>query len=731
MPKKYLFAFFIFFISLSFFAVSQRASAAVLSRAPNNLNLVGYWPMNEGGGTQAGDFSGQQDNGTLTSSPSWVTGKYGKALSFASASSQYVTMGNAGPVNFSGNVSFSLSAWVKTTQSLSAGNYAAVAGKGFLANVRGYGFFLDGDNSSNITFQTRTNGTVVQISGGSINNGAWHHIVGTRVAGTNTTSIYVDGIFVNSTTGALTDFSSTNSFAIGGRDNSGFDYFFNGQIDDVRIYSRALSATEVLALYRSGAARLNASSATLTNGTTLANGLVGLWTMDGADTVWTSATAGTETDRSPGGTNTGTLTNMSRTTTPAQGKLGQALNFVSASTQYVSLGTGINPAAVTYSAWIKASSFPAAYNAVIVRDDGSTGKSTIYIKSNGKIAIYNNVSGGNAGYDGTGSHTLSAGIWYYVAFTYDSTSGLVGYVNGESDGTASANGTINTNVTNTRIGSDPANASREWDGVIDEARIYNRALTAAEAKQLYLLGAATANSSQNSRLTNGLVGLWSFNGADINWTSATAGTATDRSGSGNTGTLTNMSRATSPVIGKVGQALSFDGTDDYVNIANESNFDFERTNTFSASAWIYRNTNDTNDAIITKEDPGSFNFNGWWYYGLIFTDQIRVDIIGASGDTISALSTSSSVPTGGWHHVVFTYDGSSTSAGIYIYVDGVDRTGTRSGTLASSILNNQAVRIGDNASSGGTRFGGKVDEARIYNRVLSASEVKQLYDMGR
>jgi hypothetical protein len=56
-----IFAFLFFF-----FLWHGYASAAVLSRAPNNLGLVGYWPLNEGVGTRAGDFSGKGNHGTLT-----------------------------------------------------------------------------------------------------------------------------------------------------------------------------------------------------------------------------------------------------------------------------------------------------------------------------------------------------------------------------------------------------------------------------------------------------------------------------------------------------------------------------------------------------------------------------------------------------------------------------------------------------------------------------------------
>jgi hypothetical protein len=66
MNKKYFILSFILLISISFFINVEKAHAAVLSRAPNNLGLVGYWPLNEGVGTRAGDFSGKGNHGTLT-----------------------------------------------------------------------------------------------------------------------------------------------------------------------------------------------------------------------------------------------------------------------------------------------------------------------------------------------------------------------------------------------------------------------------------------------------------------------------------------------------------------------------------------------------------------------------------------------------------------------------------------------------------------------------------------
>jgi len=67
----------------------------------------------------------------------------------------------------------------------------------------------------------------------------------------------------------------------------------------------------------------------------------------------------------------------------------------------------------------------------------------------------------------------------------------------------------------------------------------------------------TPDHSNTTSLTNGLVGYWPFDGKYTNWGT---GTTQDASGNGNTGQLVNMSTTTSPVIGKIGQALKFNGS---------------------------------------------------------------------------------------------------------------------------------------------------------------------------
>src|SRR5208337_1074600 len=196
-------------------------------------------------------------------------------------------------------------------------------------------------------------GTVMQSN---FPTGVWYHYVAVYEASQSTDAtrlkIYINGVQQALAFSASLPLSAAaGTSLIIGKDVADSSYF-NGKIDDVRIYNRALSATEVANLYQTGGAvRASASSAELHNGSSLQSGLVGHWTFDGKDTPWSSATAGTAIDRS-GNNSNGILTQMNRATSPTIGKLGQGLNF-DGSTNYVN----INAATST----IKTGSFSVAF----------------------------------------------------------------------------------------------------------------------------------------------------------------------------------------------------------------------------------------------------------------------------------------------------------------------------------------------------------------------------------
>lgn len=194
---------------------------------------------------------------------------------------------------------------------------------------------------------------------------------------------------------------------------------------------------------------------------------------------------GTTAADSSGNANTGSLLGTSIPTWVAPGKIGVAmLNF--GGTGYVGCGAGatLDGTAYTLAAWIRASSFANSYNLVI----GCAGAKyrQLFVKSNGKLAAYFNPSGGNTFYDGTGANTLSTSTWYHLAMTYSASTGLIGYVNAGVDGTAAANGAMQTGGGgDTTISIDLGTPNRFCNGDLDDVRLYTRALTATDITTLY------------------------------------------------------------------------------------------------------------------------------------------------------------------------------------------------------------------------------------------------------
>ncbi len=208
------------------------------------------------------------------------------------------------------------------------------------------------------------------------------------------------------------------------------------------------------------------NSSITTNGSSTAtwsNNFLGVYHLADGTTLNVNSSTG-----SHNGTNNGA--------TAAVGKIDGAANFVAASNQDIELDT-INAAALTYSGWVNIPSFVNAYARVLCVDNLSTAH-TLAVKSNGKLTVEFSATT-TLFYDGTGSHTLSTNTWYLLTGTYNSTSGLIGYVNAVSDGTVAANGAAKTNWTqHTAIGTDIAGGSNGFNGVIDEVRISSVARSA-------------------------------------------------------------------------------------------------------------------------------------------------------------------------------------------------------------------------------------------------------------
>ena len=211
-------------------------------------------------------------------------------------------------------------------------------------------------------------------------------------------------------------------------------------------------------------------------------------------------------------------------------------------------------------------------------------------------------------------------------------------------------------------------------------------------------------------ITTGLVAYYPFNG-----------NANDESGNGYNGTVTG---AVSISSGKFDMAYSFDGSGDYIDYGNINNFD--RTDSFTISSWVKRGATGIPHTIVSKRNDSAGT--GYAFY---IDSANKLDIIFGKTNVSDSIRLNSTLTftDSNWHHFVITYDGSSSAAGVKLYADGeLLATNTDWDTLTSSMSNSYNFRIGDVSDSGGCgcSMNGTIDEVRIYNRVLSASEISTL-----
>ena len=243
----------------------------------------------------------------------------------------------------------------------------------------------------------------------------------------------------------------------------------------------------------------------------------------------------------------------------------------------------------------------------------------------------------------------------------------------------------------------------------------------------------TKENKETATGANGLVGYWPFDGAYLPWTSSTAATAIDASGGGNTGTLTNMDQATSGAIGKMGQALYFDGSNDRIDVADSSVFDLSSSGAYTWSFWLKPTTfGDLKDSFATY-DSGGVNFlsisthtTSNANYGPC-TKCVTATWANTGGvNYLMTHTTDNALVTNKWTHILITYDGSLSQASRFvIYADGINVTNT--GDVYS---NNTIIAISPITTQIGgepaAHMNGSIDEFRFYNRKLTAIEIAEL-----
>jgi hypothetical protein len=417
-----------------------------------------------------------------------------------------------------------------------------------------------------------------------------------------------------------------------------------------------------------------------------------------------------------------------------RGVIGQAVQFdgVDDSITISDQAALTGQAAITLSGWVNleqlGSDIGIGNIAIKLHSSAPHYSYQLYLQANDRFAFEVNNQSSTNGYVAS-TMFAERGRWYHVAGVWEAGSSPEIYIDGVNVSTfqsGTPSGTIYDSNGNLSIGS--GSGEEELSGIVDDLRIYNRALSAEEVKRLYQLGATTKIAetiTSNPTLEDGLVGHWTFDGPDMDWSSTTA-EVKNRSGQGYDGdATTTMSSKLSGARGVIGQAMQFDGDDDVVS----ATVDLDGSLAMTLSFWHKVDT-------WTNGGGALYLLNDFRGYAPLYIEpnatagtcnagDTHVFVRGNDGGASSRCYTSP--PAGVWHHYVVVGDITlPKEEETVFYLDGVEQTplydvAPSENTIVSDELHKLYIA---------ETLRGTIDDVRFYNRVLSAEEIKRLYELG-
>jgi len=553
----------------------------------------------------------------------------------------------------------------------------------------------------------------------------WRHIVYTVDSLGDSQRVYLDGVEIGATAFAddIVYDRGTQTF-IGKHGNGVTTQDLIGSVDDVRIYNRVLTLAEIYAIHKAGQVTIAKTPSATRSG--MPTGLVGHWTFDGADVDWASTTAEIR-DKSGNGNHGNASSSMSASRSPTMGVLGQAMRFnnvvngcAADQGELVNAGnaSSLNDlTGLTYAAWI----FPYdidTEDAIIVKNSTTNLGKSLYLTTTG-LAFYADKATTDA--RERSSVGISTTTWTHVAVTWSDGLAPKLYINGTEVSSyavqTAGSGALSADASGPLgIGNHTTNTCAFY-GVIDDARVYNRALTSSEVKKIYQDGTVTIGKTQTSLVNNGLVGFWSFNGPDF------TDKVYDKSGNSNNGYVIGVATSSVKGIGKIGQGVTLNGSS-HVDFGSAAAL--RVTDTLSLSAWIKLGTLGTDKKIAGNDN----NVNGGYKLGVYSDDKVELEIVSSGGFSSNIRNTNggTALQRERWYHVVGMYSDSGDF--IQMYVDGaLDRSTSTTRILAAPTSG--TFQVGKEPFASSFFFNGQIDEVRIYNRILTPAEIKQLYNSGR
>lgn len=408
------------------------------------------------------------------------------------------------------------------------------------------------------------------------------------------------------------------------------------------------------------------------------------------------------------GTNNGSLVGG---TTYTAGRVGQAftLNGTNAGVTIPhNTNLNVNPGGFSTEFWMKSNGAQGGQALVVDKSHGFIDSAGWAFQSNpaaNRLSWFIGAGGGGStNFVGVES-TVNPfdGAFHHIAGTWDGNNIRL-YIDGVLQGTTAFTSPVNnTRAVNFGYAWGGGSNQRWFNGIVDEVAVYQRALSEAEIR------AAAGNCTFSCVIpTNGMYAWYPAEGS-----------ANDTIG-GNHGTLEN---GTAFMPGKVGQAFSFDGSDDRVVIPHSANQN--PGSNFTVDAWIKQTTMGHGRPIAQKRTTA--NVGGYTFETVHspFGPDNSLHLAIMIGGTYRELQTPANViQAGAWQHVAATYDG----AMMRIYVNGAEvASQAQTGPVDAST---EPVVVGRNVVFPVNAFHGGIDELHFFNRALSGPDIAAIYNSG-
>jgi len=728
----------------------------------STTNLVGQWDFNETSGTTADNEGscGASCDGTLTNmtttgqdaaaNTGWtaVNSKWGGGAVMFDGSNDYVSVTHNSSINPAGNT-FTFETWFNKV-----GNqdnyilYKGATAPSFALGINDGAGYDSFDISFWDTTGTRQKPSVTTDGDLRFADG-WYYVVG--VLDGNMMYEYVNGKLVASAAFTGTFRTNTEDLSIGTYNMSTGTYNFSGVLDTIRLYTRALSASEILSNYNStniefltrtsadgntweewkpstGETQISALDNTYQY-TTNDTDLLSYWPMDeNANDSCSGGQDACDVTSTRHGTATGT--------TIINGRYKNARYFNGSSdvvlvNDFFFVDTGI-----TIEAWIKRKTTGALMGIVSKGGYGENGEYILRLNAANTISFMEG-NGSTFPTSITSTKTITDTEWHFLVATNDFTTARL-YLDGVEIGTDTSPKTAamaNNNTAKLSIGAETKPSDNTigyyYSGAIDEVRLYDTYMSASTVLQHYTEGksrlAETILTSSDSvvkedglrsqkveigkTLVDGsTVALWHFEE-----TGGSGAYIQDSSANNNDGTPTG----TTSVKGFAGKARSFNGSS-YITIPVSTSLNVGDVMTISA--WI-KPADTTRRTIYSHGSNGTggfqFEINGSGGAGS-FGTMINGYYVAYTGGGL--------LKTGEWNHIVYTRTGSGSGTHA-LYLNGISQTLSVNATYSYTSQTANSL-IGERAA-GSQLWNGLIDELAIFNTAKTATEVYEMYRTAR